>query len=81
MLDTGRLRAASAVASGAVLPAMPMWLGTQTKVMLCSKFICECKRSRISTIRGFCRFLFSMALGRERKTEHVQVSRPCCFEY
>jgi hypothetical protein len=58
-----------------VLPAMPMWLGTHTKVILRSRCNSWGRRSRIST-RGYWRFLFSIALPQDRESHRI---RKCCL--
>jgi hypothetical protein len=74
MSDTRRQRAAFAVASATVLPAMPIWLGTQTNVMVKPELRSWCRRSRMVRISGFLRSLLSMDLMQESGSEQMRKS-------
>ena len=72
LFEICKQRPALAVASAAVLPAIPMWLGTHTKVMQTPVLSSPCRRSIISTMNGFWRFLFSILLMQDRESERIR---------
>ena len=77
LFEICKQRAALAVASAAVLPAIPMWLGTQTKVMQTPVLSNSCRRSKISTMKRFWRSLFSILLMQDRESDRMRQFK--CF--